>query len=76
MAVECGPGYPMSLRMFNPADDRLLSGSPPVDPASPDAPALTLGYPVVDGPDRAGHFCDRCRDGEGFGPEAIKVMCK
>ncbi len=70
-AVECGPGYPMALRLFNPVDDRLG-----LDPERPGNSPLSLGYPVVDTPEQAGHFCEAGRDGAGFGPEVIGVMCR
>ena len=76
-AVECSPGYPMTLRLFNPVDDRVSPGSSASnDPDATGTPGLTLGYPVVDTPERAGHFCDAGRDGQRFSRDTVSVMCR
>ncbi len=63
----------MTLRLFNPLDERLSPGAN--DPDSDKSARISLGYPVVDTPEWAGHFCDRAQQG-AFPQESIDVMCR
>ena len=59
-AVECSPGYPLTLRVFNPIEDEIPPGK-----------VVKIGYPVIDTPVGAGYLCD-----SQMSDEVVPMICK
>ena len=59
-AVECSPGYPLTLRIYNPFEDVM-----------PTDRVLKIGYPVIDTPSGAGYICDK-----HISEEVVPMLCK
>ena len=58
--IECGPGFPLTLRLENPIQEGLASVS-------------TFGHPVVDTTGTIGYICDQAGS---IGSKVPQVMCQ
>lgn len=59
--IECGPGFPLTLRLENPIQEGLASVS-------------TFGHPVVDTTGTIGYICDH--EQGSIGHQVPQVMCR